>query len=161
MRIGIMIGGRSRSEGCRRRSRPERVNPDFLRVNPRRKLRGGVGWGVSVGILFIFSRFSKYIYLEYICIQVINRVTPAEYVVHMRVVAPHAYVHTYSTRRDNIPAHAESLVSWAVQRTHLPTYLPTHLPTYLSTCVPTKLSTNIPTHLSTYLPVYLPAYLPT
>jgi len=49
------------------------------------------------GILFIFSLFCECIHLEYVRIHVIYRVNQAKYVIHMLVVAPQRYVHTYNT----------------------------------------------------------------
>ena len=58
------------------------------------------GRGNECGILFIFSLFGEYIQLEYARIHVIYRVNQAEYVIHIRVVAPQEYVNIYSTRRN-------------------------------------------------------------
>ena len=51
------------------------------------------------GILFIFSLLCEYIHLKYVRIHVIYRVNPAEYVIHVLVVASQEYVNIYSTRR--------------------------------------------------------------
>jgi len=51
------------------------------------------------GILFRLSQFCEYIHLEYVRIHVIYRVNPAEYVIHMLMVASQEYVNIYSTRR--------------------------------------------------------------
>ena len=55
--------------------------------------------GKEYGILFKFSLFCEYIYLEYVRIHVIYRVNQAEYGIHILVVAPQEYVNIYSTRR--------------------------------------------------------------
>jgi len=55
--------------------------------------------GINYGILFILSLFHEYSDLEYVQFHVIYRVNQAEYVIHMRVVAPQEYVNIYSTRR--------------------------------------------------------------
>jgi len=55
--------------------------------------------GLEYGILFIFSLFCEYIHHEYAHIHVIQRGNQAEYVIHIRVVAPQEYVNIYSTRR--------------------------------------------------------------
>jgi len=51
------------------------------------------------GILFILSLFREYTHLEYVHVHVVYRVNPAEYVMHMLVVAQPEYVNIYSTRR--------------------------------------------------------------
>jgi len=43
--------------------------------------------------------FFAYVHLEYVRIHVIYRVNQAEYVFHIRVVAPQEYVNIYSTCR--------------------------------------------------------------
>jgi len=55
--------------------------------------------GTEYSILFISSLFCEYIHLEYVCIHAIYRVHRAEYVIHIRVVAPQKYVNIYSTHR--------------------------------------------------------------
>ena len=51
------------------------------------------------GILLISILFCEYVHLEYVRIHVIYRVNQAEYIIHIRVVAPQEYVNIYSTRR--------------------------------------------------------------
>jgi len=63
--------------------------------------------GKEYGILFIFCLFCEYIPLEYVRVPVISRVNQAEYVVHIREVAPQEYVNIYSTRRDTNPRRGE------------------------------------------------------
>jgi len=55
--------------------------------------------GKEYVILFIFSLFCEYIYLEYVRIYVIYGVNQAEYGIHVLVFAPQEYVNIYSTRR--------------------------------------------------------------
>ena len=55
--------------------------------------------GKYYGILFIFSLFREYMYIECVRMHVIYRLNQAEYVIHIRVVAPQEYVNIYSTRR--------------------------------------------------------------
>jgi len=55
--------------------------------------------GNEYGILFIVSLFCEYVHVEYIRIHVIYEVNQAEYVIHIRVVAPQEYVNIYSTLR--------------------------------------------------------------
>jgi len=50
-------------------------------------------------MIFIFSLFCEHIHLEYVRIHVVYRVNQAEYVIHIRVIAPQEYVKIYSTRR--------------------------------------------------------------
>jgi len=50
-------------------------------------------------ILFIFSLLYEYFNLECVHIHLMYRVEQAEYVFHIRVVAPQEYVNIYSTRR--------------------------------------------------------------
>jgi len=66
--------------------------------------------GKQYGILFIFSLFCEYIHLEYIRIHAIYRVTQAEYVIHILVVAPQEYVSIYSTHRLLTPDPAQTTV---------------------------------------------------
>jgi len=59
--------------------------------------------GKEYDIPFILSLFCEYIHLESVRIPaIIYRVNQAEYVIHIRVVAPHEYVNTYSTRREKV-----------------------------------------------------------
>jgi len=57
------------------------------------------GGNINYGILFRFSLFYEYSILEYEHVHVIYRVSQAEYVIRIRVVAPQEYVNIYSTRR--------------------------------------------------------------
>ena len=50
-------------------------------------------------ILLMLILFYEYINLEYVRIYVINRITEAEYVIHMFMAASQEYVKTYSIRR--------------------------------------------------------------
>ena len=59
--------------------------------------------GKAYGILFIFSLFYEYMYLEYARIHVIHRVNQAEYVIHVVVVAPQENANIYSTLRMSRP----------------------------------------------------------
>ena len=88
-----------------------RPPPVLTRLLPTRSAVGAMGRGVATlhveyagrgneyGILFIFNLFGEDIHLEYARIHVIYRVHQAEYVLHIRVVAPQEYVNIYSTRR--------------------------------------------------------------
>jgi len=66
--------------------------------------------GYEYGILFIFSLFCEYIYLEYVRIHGIYRVNQAEYGIHILVVAPQIYVNIYSTRRYKILFYFRALL---------------------------------------------------
>jgi len=57
------------------------------------------GPGIEYGILFRFSLYCEYIHLDFVRIHVIYRVHQAEYVIHIRVVAPQEYVDIDSTLR--------------------------------------------------------------
>jgi len=54
----------------------------------------------------MFSLFCEDVHLEYVRIHVIYSVHQAEYVVHIRVVAPQEYVNIYSPRRDGTRVQA-------------------------------------------------------
>jgi len=58
--------------------------------------------GKEYGILLVLNLFCEYSALEYVHIHVIYRVSQAEYVIHILVVAPQEYVKIYSTRRQGI-----------------------------------------------------------
>ena len=60
--------------------------------------------GTEYCILFRFSLFCEYVYLEYVRIHAIYRVNQAECVLHILVVAPKEYGNLYSTRRPPTPA---------------------------------------------------------
>ena len=55
--------------------------------------------GKEYGILFIFRLCCEYMHLAYVRIHAIYRVDQAEYIIHIRVVAPQEYVNIYSTSR--------------------------------------------------------------
>ena len=61
--------------------------------------------GRQYGIRCILSLFCEYIHLEYVRIYIYYRVSQAEYVIHILVVAPQEYVKIYSTRRRGIPTY--------------------------------------------------------
>jgi len=50
--------------------------------------------GKEYSILFMFSLYLKYVRIHAIC-----NINQAEYVIHIRVVAPQEYVNMHSTRR--------------------------------------------------------------
>jgi len=54
---------------------------------------------VCARVPFVLLTVCEYIHLAYARIRVINRVDQAEYVIHIRVVAPQEYVNIYSTCR--------------------------------------------------------------